>query len=1366
MKKRVLSALLALCLTLSLAGAAFAENETPVTTASPAPVTQNLDENNGEPAELNENGEDQENTELTDETLDNATDGAEDSDSIDVPEEGNTSNDDGTAEGIAASDEDNSITAEDPSINDDDSTSAGDTVPEDDSTSSQEDESALVEDNTLEESESSVDSRAENGPESASSEEPEQVDNNGGISTFAVSGDTGVDSNKYQTGSNNWETYNFDLVRGIDTSENITINVFDYDTEAINNVQPEFQFSESPDTEGSGWKDINAYHPAGVMTGIVKSQLVDGYPVLQSGTSLAYLFNDKDASSSDGAVNGKHNRLNANNLFQMDDDGYYYYDSSKNFATLALNNDPDDNDFWLYRVSNSGDASKPQFLPFNSLDMKGIKKGFWPIELWTKEQVIAEPSTNYHFGMTVEFSFLMPENGELEDGTPMTFEFTGDDDVWVFIDDSLVLDLGGIHGAQTGTINFATGAVTGQSQTISQLVEGWDDTPYQTHTLKFFYLERGGGGSNCKIKFNMPTVPKNAVTVTKRVTGDASDAPDSFQMKFVPTNYDWEQIAALDEPLLVGTSKETATPMSNDGTFSVEAGKSTYIYNVPADMKYQIQELGLTTEGVTVSFTGAEAAAPVEQTAISPEYPAGNRSVVVTNNYPMKPVTPEHRKYVEKNGNGSYDLTLDVTGQVDMAQGETQKIDILYVLDVSRSMSWGMDGSWSDSRLTVAKNAINTLETKLKELAEPSAEGQPARLDIYHSMVTFSSSASVPGGCGWCPISTALSMPSSANGGTNYDDALNKAIDQMGNRQSDRQDAIPVVIFISDGDPDPSENDGIDEIKNLHLGEDGRFFAIGVGTNINDDNLRNLIDNIPDITNENQKGYTVATDSQTLVQKFAELAADIVSVDCSNVTISDTLSQYAKLTSDATFTVTVNSGNSINVSVTPSTFTLAEAKRGAQGTIAYSDGNQSKSVPFTVTYTEEGTPSFALNFDDSYKLENGWTYSITTQVEPTSAAYDYYRNKNGEYPDIGEENTDAPDANTMISTQQPGFYSNNSAVLTYSSAGQDNLTVTYNKPVIQVSTTSLTVTKVFKNADGSPMDSKQVTELGLLSSTKFTVKDEKGKAVATDQTLTSNGGGYSLTVNNLYIGGTYTIVETSSLDGYTVTTSATPAQIADASIGEIKLQKDADGNVVTFENTYTPNDHVLTVIKTVDGKMGDTTDSTKFTFELKLYDEHDQLVTNVGDLKATVAGVEKNLEPDNGKYTFELSHTQQAAITIPAKYTATVEETYDGGYSTYYKISNTETATVEALTIDDEAVDNGKDKWVDEKGYTIGKIAADIAMAKDQTVNFVNYRGIVAPTGLEDNHTKPFGLMVGVAVMAGLALAGGAVVRRRRRWME
>ena len=65
-----------------------------------------------------------------------------------------------------------------------------------------------------------------------------------------------------------------------------------------------------------------------------------------------------------------------------------------------------------------------------------------------------------------------------------------------------------------------------------------------------------------------------------------------------------------------------------------------------------------------------------------------------------------------------------------------------------------------------------------------------------------------------------------------------------------------------------------------------------------------------------------------------------------------------------------------------------------------------------------------------------------------------------------------------------------------------------------------------------------------------------------------------------------------------------------------------------------------------------------------------------------------------------------------------------------------------------------------------GNVARVTVEDEDVKIIYTNTLQIVAPTGLEDNHTKPFGLMVGVAVMAGLALAGGAVVRRRRRWME
>ena len=60
--------------------------------------------------------------------------------------------------------------------------------------------------------------------------------------------------------------------------------------------------------------------------------------------------------------------------------------------------------------------------------------------------------------MTMGINFNVPADGKVN-GKDMVFEFKGDDDVWVYIDDVLVLDIGGTHGAQSGTINFATGEI-------------------------------------------------------------------------------------------------------------------------------------------------------------------------------------------------------------------------------------------------------------------------------------------------------------------------------------------------------------------------------------------------------------------------------------------------------------------------------------------------------------------------------------------------------------------------------------------------------------------------------------------------------------------------------------------------------------------------------------------------------------------------------------------------------------------------------------------------------------------------------------------------------------------------------------------
>ena len=159
--------------------------------------------------------------------------------------------------------------------------------------------------------------------------------------------------------------------------------------------------------------------------------------------------------------------------------------------------------------------------------------------------------------MTTEF--VQPAGGKTTDNNDMVFEFSGDDDVWVYIDGVLVGDLGGIHEKATLKINFATGGVhvghvdnandpekTIQDTTIKAMFQaaGADTTNFSgntfrdstKHTLSFFYLERGAGASNMSLKFNLTTLPSSEVAKVDQ-NGEAvngatfelyrSDGPDT-----------------------------------------------------------------------------------------------------------------------------------------------------------------------------------------------------------------------------------------------------------------------------------------------------------------------------------------------------------------------------------------------------------------------------------------------------------------------------------------------------------------------------------------------------------------------------------------------------------------------------------------------------------------------------------------------------------------------------------------------------------------------------------------------------------------------------------------------------------------------
>ena len=389
-----------------------------------------------------------------------------------------------------------------------------------------------------------------------------------------------------------------------DQNSNVNGNFY-YKNDSGSNIAKNFWLGANSSQKGGGSLGIHANVNAATQ-GLIDNKLnADGNITQANGAEVLPYFDADYLTSttfekSDLAL-GKVTENVSFPFRTVEENGVKTYEFDSKYDTVHLK----ENGTMEYLGYNAKYNEKVQVLDQKRDDGDGVKPGFFPYNTAGDGD---STRLNYGFGVKLEIPFNMTSDGKIN-GQDIVFNFSGDDDVWVFIDGELVLDIGGAHGEVSGSINFdeqyATVSAVKNNEAAfesrnywyvtdkdinmnvrtefsSSLKKSLSDTS-KSHTLTMFYMERGKIESNMKVNFNLPR--PNSLTLTNTVKTDKVN--DTFKK---------ETTKQANKDIFSYTVEDKA--MDKEDTPLLKNGENTsYIDEFTTGDDINIEETGLTNDG-------------------------------------------------------------------------------------------------------------------------------------------------------------------------------------------------------------------------------------------------------------------------------------------------------------------------------------------------------------------------------------------------------------------------------------------------------------------------------------------------------------------------------------------------------------------------------------------------------------------------------------------------------------------------------------------------------------------------------------------------------------------------------------------------